>query len=227
MSLLGNAALAMWWDIAQEHRNEFEHWHSHEHFPERLSINGFLRASRWASADGSEGFFVMYELAAHEVLASPAYLAHLNAPSPWSTRMMPLHRQMVRTQCRVLASHGSGIAARVLTLRLTPPDDARATLRDEVDRLGRSLSGRPGLVGLHLLEHQPPDIAPTAEQRIRGGDRAADWVLLATGCEQAALSSLAEGELSPQRLMAQGFREAVAAGVYVLRHTAAPKDVAA
>lgn len=226
MSLLGNAALAMWWDIAHEHRMEFEHWHSHEHFPERLSIGGFLRASRWASVDGGEGFFVMYEVTGHEVLASPAYLVHLNAPSPWSTRMMPLHRHMVRTQCRVLSSHGSGIAARALTLRLTPPDDARAALCDQIDRLGATLAGEPGLAGLHLLEHQAPDIAPTTEQRIRGGDRAADWVLVATGYDEAALRWLAEGELAPQRLMARGFREAVVAGVYALQYTATPKDVA-
>ncbi|WP_349741034.1 hypothetical protein [Roseateles cavernae] len=31
---------------------EFEHWHSHEHFPERLALPGFLRALRWADAGG-------------------------------------------------------------------------------------------------------------------------------------------------------------------------------
>ena len=44
MSLLGKAALAMWWDMAPEMKADFEDWHSHEHFPERLGIPGFLRA---------------------------------------------------------------------------------------------------------------------------------------------------------------------------------------
>ena len=81
MSLLGKACLAMWWDIAPDVRAEFEHWHSHEHFPERLGLPGFHRASRWTSASGGEGIFVMYELASYETLSSPDYLASLNAPS--------------------------------------------------------------------------------------------------------------------------------------------------
>jgi hypothetical protein len=59
MALRGEGALAMWWDMAPEMRAEFEHWHTHEHFPERLGIPGFLRAARWADVQG-DGFFVMY-----------------------------------------------------------------------------------------------------------------------------------------------------------------------
>jgi hypothetical protein len=58
----------MWWDIAPEVRSDFERWHAHEHFPERLAIPGFLRASRWRSSDGGDGTFVLYELADHDVV---------------------------------------------------------------------------------------------------------------------------------------------------------------
>ena len=97
MPLLGRAAVAMWWDMAPAMRTEFEDWHSHEHFPERMGIPGFLRGSRWASAAGGEGFFVMYELDAYETLTSPHYLTRLNNPTPWSTKMMPHHRNMLRS----------------------------------------------------------------------------------------------------------------------------------
>ncbi len=62
MSLLGKAAVAMWWNIPPDQRSEFGDWHSHEHFPERMSIPGFKRGSRWASTLDAEGFFVLYEL---------------------------------------------------------------------------------------------------------------------------------------------------------------------
>ena len=39
------AALAMWWCMAAPVRAESQHWHTHEHFPERLSLPGFRRAS--------------------------------------------------------------------------------------------------------------------------------------------------------------------------------------
>ena len=47
MSLLGRAAVAIWWNIRPEQRSEFGDRHSHEHFPERMSIPGFRRGSRW------------------------------------------------------------------------------------------------------------------------------------------------------------------------------------
>src|SRR5688500_8131666 len=129
MPLLGKAAVAMWWDMAHAHRAEFEDWHSHEHFPERMRIPGFHRGSRWASSTGGEGFFVMYELQAYETLVSAAYLARLNDPTPWSVKMMPKHSNMVRSQCLVLASHGGGMAGHMLTVRLSPAPDRAAALQ--------------------------------------------------------------------------------------------------
>ncbi|TFY97691.1 DUF4286 family protein [Ramlibacter humi] len=187
MALLGTAALAMWWDIAPEWREEFEHWHTHEHFPERLGIPGFLRASRFAQADGGEGFFILYELASHDVLGSPAYAARLNAPTPWSKKLMPHHRNMVRTQCRVLGSAG-GIAARhVLTFRLAQAqDDVLAALSGQL----RGLAQKPGLAGVHVLKHQPPALAPTTEQKIRGlADGAAAAAVVIAGHDRDALQT--------------------------------------
>ncbi|MEY9587833.1 hypothetical protein ABIA06_000124 [Bradyrhizobium yuanmingense] len=110
MSLLGKAAVAMWWSVRPEQRSEFGDWHSHEHFPERMSIPGFRRGSRWTSMTDAEGFFVLYELEHYDVLTSNGYLGRLNAPTPWSTKMMPHHLCMLRSQCRIAASFGGGIA---------------------------------------------------------------------------------------------------------------------
>lgn len=38
MALLGQAALAMWWDMAPDMGAEFQRWPSQEHFRERLAI---------------------------------------------------------------------------------------------------------------------------------------------------------------------------------------------
>ncbi|MGY8636113.1 hypothetical protein RAD15_26940 [Bradyrhizobium sp. 14AA] len=92
MSLLGKAAVAMWWSVRPEQRSAFGDWHSHEHFPERMGISGFRRGSRWTSTTDAEGFFVLYELEQYEALISKGYLDRLNAPTPWSTKMMPHHR---------------------------------------------------------------------------------------------------------------------------------------
>src|SRR3954469_17241348 len=145
MSLLGKAALAMWWDIAPDVRADFEHWHAHEHFPERLGLPGFRRGTRWTAADGGDGMFVMYELESHLTLSSPDYLARLNAPTAWSTRLMPHHRNMVRSQCHVLESRRGGIARHALTVRLAPVPGRDAELRSRLAGLIRTLPERPGL----------------------------------------------------------------------------------
>lgn len=201
MPQLGKAALAMWWDIAPAIRAEFEDWHSHEHFPERLGIPGFLRGSRWASACGGERFFVMYELASHETLTSPAYVERLNNPSSWSTKLFPHHRNMIRSQCRVLESHGSALAGFLLTVRLSPTEHQSATTRQALREILPRIPNAPGLTGGHFLKTETPAMAQTAEQKIRGGkDISADWIVLVSGYDPGTLETLAEGELAAAKL---------------------------
>ena len=216
MPLLGTAAVAMWWDIAPEQRVEFEDWHSHEHLDERIGIPGFLRGSRWASATGGAGFFVMYELDAYETLTSPAYLARLNSPTAWSTKMMPHHRNMVRSLCRVDASEGGGIARSMITVRLSPRTGAatalRQRLRDELSSLART----PGITGAHLLRTEAPAHSMTQEQRIRGGaDAAADWIVLVVGYDRQALGAIANGKLSAAT---DGAKSGMLSAMYDLSH---------
>lgn len=227
MALAGQAALAMWWDIAPEVRAEFEHWHAHEHFPERLAIPGFRRASRWQAADGGDGMFVLYELADHAVLGSPAYLARLNAPSPWSTRLMPHHRHMVRSQCQVLHSQGGVTARCLLTVRLAPVAGREAELQAALGRLAVQACVQPGTTGLHLLRHQRPPIDTTTEQRLRGlADTAAAWVLVVNGYSRAALDDLAAHALADASLGALGAEPGSTIGAFDLAYAAIGSDVA-
>ena len=211
MPLLGQAAVAMWWDIEPAQRAEFEHWHSHEHFPERLSIPGFRRGTRWASAKGGEGYFVIYELAAYDTLTSPAYLERLNNPTPWSQKMMPHHRNMIRSQCRVIESSGAGVSGFALTLRVSQlPDEAAS---GGFARTLDALSAQRGIVGAHMLHTQTPAVAPTTEQKIRGGDAVADWIVLVTGYDATLLEAVARSF------------PAARADLFRLSHTMTPADL--
>lgn len=226
MALLGTAALAMWWEVDAPMRSEFEHWHTHEHFAERLGVPGFHRASRWTSADGGPGIFVMYELADHGVLHSSAYLAHLNAPTPWSTRMMPAHRNMVRSQCRVLESRGMATARLVLTLRLSPAQGREDGLRAALRVLVEALPVQPGLAGAHLLRHEAPPIGLTEEQKMRGRtDRVADWVLVVQAYEAEPLQALSARDLSDAALRSVGAAAGTERGLYALSCSATPQDM--
>ena len=126
--MLGKAAVAMWWDIAPQMKTEFEDWHSHEHMPERLAIPGFLRGSRWIALSGEPSYFVLYEAAKLATITRGPYVARLNKPTPWSRKLMPHHRNMVRSLCLVRASFGAGIAHAMATIRFSPSRKPSASL---------------------------------------------------------------------------------------------------
>ena len=201
-------------------------WHAHEHFAERLALPGFRRASRWTAIEGGDGFFVMYELEDHSVLASPAYVARLNAPSPWSTRMMPLHRGMVRCQCKVLQSHGAVTARHALTIRLSALQERRKRCNAHCSNWQHQRHSSLASVGLHLLRHEPPALEATTEQKIRGNaDRAADSVIVACGYDLGALRRLEADELAVAELQALGAAPSTERRFYGLAYCATPSDV--
>ena len=174
--MLGQAAVAMWWDVAPEVRAEWEDWHTREHMPERLAIPGFLRGTRWVAESGAPSYFVLYEVENLATLAGGAYLERLNHPTPWSRKMMPQHRNMVRSLCAVRAGWGSGVSHALATIRFSKNAPA--------------LPKRTGLTGAWLLESQPTPVAPTVEQKIRGGDGSADRVLLVGGYDLEAIKEV-------------------------------------
>ena len=88
MALLGKAAMLLSFDVASDAIDEHDDWHTHEHLPERLSIPGFLRGTRWIAQQGRPRYFVMYEVKELATLASAAYLERLNNPTPWTAKMM-------------------------------------------------------------------------------------------------------------------------------------------
>ena len=78
MPLLGKAAMLLSFDIAQDAVDEHDDWHTHEHLPERLSIPGFRRGTRWVALRGRPRYLVLYEVAELDTLVSGAYLERLN-----------------------------------------------------------------------------------------------------------------------------------------------------
>jgi hypothetical protein len=174
--MLGKAAVAMWWDIASGVRAEWEDWHTREHMPERLGIPGFLRGTRWIAECGQPSYFVLYEAERLETLTAGTYLERLNHPTPWSLKMMPHHRNMVRSLCEVRATWGGGVPQTLATIRFS--------LASDLPKLPRG----QGLTSAHLLQSVPMAATPqTTEQKIRGGDASADWVLLIGGYDSEAV----------------------------------------
>ncbi len=189
------AAVAIWCDVALQARDEFDDWHAHEHMPERLSIPGFLRGSRWV-ADSGPGYFMLYEARSEAAVTSGPYLERLNDPTSWSRKMMPHHRNMVRSVCRVEASFGAGLGQALLTVRFSSEEAKPASAWLTTELLPK-VPSRKGLVAARLLRNIAlPDAQQTTEQKLRGGDAVADRIVLINGYSAQALASLAARELN-------------------------------
>ena len=224
MPLLGQAAMLLLFDVVQDAIPEHDEWHTHEHLPERLSIPGFVRGTRWVALSGQPRYFVMYEVEQLATLTSDAYLERLNNPSPWTSKMMPNYRGMNRGFCSVAGSFGSGMGHASLLIRLSPAIEARSSLREWLlqDILPR-LPSKPGIGSVHLLEAAlTPPI--TNEQRIRGADAGIDWALLVTGYSQDALENLMRVDLGNAQLEKHG-ATAVLAAMYRMEYSITQREV--
>jgi hypothetical protein len=206
MGLLGEAAMVGWYTVTPEAASEHDDWHSHEHMPERLGIPGFLRGRRWVSLSRNSRYFVMYEVDHFETLTAPPYLDRLNNPTPWSKKMMLHFRNMTRSLCRVKGSFGTGVGQAVVTIRFSPKPGAEEALREWLTgSVLPTLSPKPGMIGVHLLESEKQTEPPQArEQVLRGGDMTADWVVVVEGYDPAAVLSIGEEELGMEVLSEHG-----------------------
>jgi hypothetical protein len=153
-------------------------------------------------------------------------LLRLNDPTPWSTKMMPHHRNMVRSQCRILESHGGGVAQFMLTLRFSPADGGAEALHRNLRPMLARLPTLPGLTGGHLLRTETPNAPATTEQKIRGGDGVADWIILVSGYDREALQDVAGAELAALPLVDAGaILSSSATSLYRLSYALARHDL--
>ena len=216
----------MWWDVSPEATAEWEDWHTHEHMPERLAIPGFVRGTRWVAHSGQPSYFVLYETTNLKTVTSGAYLERLNNPTPWSQKMMPHHRNMVRSLCRVRAAFGGGLAHAMATIRFSPAKGRRGSLiKWLAAEVMPPLPSRRGISGAYLLESVPPTAVPpqTAEQRIRGGDAHADCVLLIGGYDADAVRAVVHQDVT--EMEAQGAAPGRIEGLYRCAFSLTARDL--
>jgi hypothetical protein len=224
MALAGSGAMMLYYDIAPDAIDDHDDWHTHEHFPERLSIPGFLRASRWIVSAGTPRYLVMYEVSDVDVLSSGPYLERLNNPTPWTARMMKNFRGMMRGFCCVVSSSGLGLGHALQSIRYVPIPGRESELRDwlKVSALP-VISMKPGAASAYMLE--PAATPPmTKEQAIRGKDADMPNVLLVTGYSAGALSHISEDDLRPEQFEHHGAVTDAVRGSYRLDYLLTASD---
>jgi len=206
MALRSDAAMILFYDIEGD-TADHDDWHSFEHFHERLSVPGFLRATRWLATGGGPRTMVTYEVEGVDVATSPAYLERLNKPSAWTRELMPRFRGMTRGFCRIAASAGFGLGRDALVARFLPEAGEEGRLADWLSgSVLADMASRRGMTGAQFLIPEPPS-PMTEEQRLRGADRAMPWLVIATGYDPLALEAAGAAHLPAEALAEHGAAE--------------------
>jgi hypothetical protein len=192
----GAGYLAIWSDLTPEDETDWAHWITREHAAERVGVNGFL-ACRIFRAIGMavNRYFILYELENDNVVGNPDYLARLNAPTPWSQRIMPKLGGFARGGGRIAASAGIGQGGIVAPLRLdaAPAFDA-AKVTAELAGLDRIIAARV------LLTDVAQTSIKTNEKGMRANDDSFAALVLIEGLDETAVRNALQhlrGKLSP------------------------------
>ena len=195
----GAGFLAIWSDVEQKALTDYRHWLTREHTTERVTTKGFL-AVRVFRADRSDTdrFFILYELEAPEVLDGPAYMARLNAPTPWSQRIMPQLGNFIRGGGVMAARAGRGEGATIAALRLEHLPEAPQRLADALVALDGIAA-----VQLGVTDHARTSV-PTAEKGMRQQEGFFAGLLIVEALDEASLRSAlrAAAEIAPQSIPA-------------------------
>ncbi len=191
----GAGFLAIWSDVEPRHLTDYRHWLTREHTTERVTTQGFLasRVFRLLHSDLNR-FFILYELEAPDVLDGPAYLARLNAPTPWSKRIMPLLGNFIRGGGMMAARAGRGEGSTVGALRLEH-------LPKDSNRLAGDVAALDGIAAVQI---GVTDIArtsvPTVEKGMRKDEGVFAGLLIVEALDEASLrhALLKVAEIAPE-----------------------------
>ena len=168
-----------------------------------MGLPGFLRGRRYVATAGQPKYFNFYETDTVETLTSPAYLARLDDPTPWTRRVVAQFQETSRTICRVEATMGCGEGGWIETIRLRSTA-AKHDLPGSLDRQRPAeIVASPGVVGLHVLQGRPSESRlGSTETALRSEpDRFVDWVILVEAVEADVLAAMRASPISVDALL--------------------------
>jgi hypothetical protein len=170
----GKGFLAIWSDVKPDDETDYLHWLTREHAQERLSVPGFLAVRVFRTeVMGAARFLIFYRLSEASVVASDAYLARLNAPTPWSQRIMPKLSNFVRGGGHIVHEAGTGEGSHV-----APVFFDRAELA-QYRALADQFAAEDLIVAARIFEvDTAATTVPTKEKSMRQGDASFSAMLL-------------------------------------------------
>lgn len=201
MTMRGHGSLAIWSDVDLSQQTDYLHWLTREHVRERVGVDGFLagRVFRCVEQDRLR-VFIVYELVEPAALVGPSYLARLNAPTPWSQRIMPTLQNFVRGGGPVDARAGSGQGGVAAPLRFALADAPALATQVARQALVERLAGRDRIAAAWLLRvDAQATTVPTREKTLRrSAEGSFDALLVVEGLDDAAVAEAVDDVLAAE-----------------------------
>lgn len=178
----GTGFLAIWSDVEPSQVTDYLHWLTREHTQERMGVEGFRAVRVFRAIDESLcRFLIVYELKGPDALSGQPYLDRLNAPTPWSQRIMPILRNFIRGGGRRVLSVGTGQGGYAAALTFTQNLDSK-------DEIAAALISQDRIAATHVLETDDAKTSiQTNEKNLRPKDQSFRSLLLVEGLDPQAV----------------------------------------
>lgn len=183
-------ALAYWFDIAPEVREQWLDWYQHDHMPSRVGTT-FVSGRCYEALHAGLSHMVLFETTEPEALLAPSYVALLRQVSDADRQRRGWYSNTIRVTCHVGARIGKGTGSVLGVVRvagaLANAADVRRCLVDDVVP---ALARVPRIGAAWLIENDPALRARMDAVRVTGHqDGSADWAVLIEGGHQADITS--------------------------------------
>ena len=166
-------------DIDTDQDADFNDWYNQEHFPDLLSLPGFLDGARYEAVKGGPRYLACYELETTEALKTPEFQEFRGSPSEWTNKVAPskIGRNYVRNVYTQIypqendhARMGRGMAPALQIGRMWVPEEIEAKYNEYYDtvrtpgnlqvpgciavRRYHAVEGEPKYLTVYELEHE-------------------------------------------------------------------------
>ena len=179
--LSGQGMLIVWIDMDPAVQEEADRWYEQEHFPERITESGYLRARRYRALLGSPGYMGLLEAETVDALAGEGYKRVTANINEQSRRMRNAFRRIIRSPQTVLRSVGTIDGAVMLCARIAFAQDKDRSAFEQWGRAGFGpwVKRFPKVLGGHAFAGAPAIRQYMDSFRASGQqDETADCVLL-------------------------------------------------
>lgn len=170
-------------DIDEVHENEFNNWYDNEHVPDRVSMPGVIKATRFKAVVGSPKYLALYWAKSLSSFDGPEYQHAFKNQTSWSNKILPLMKNPIRrigTAFGDFAEKGGEFVSVIISVRTVSNEDLQV--------LNSALNTDSDFVQSYCITPAEGLSLPLPQERL--ADRAMNNLIIVESRTQASAENL-------------------------------------